>query len=154
MKRRMMIIAALAGLAVFPAQADAQQNGDENALVQKLSECVALKTTGEDRLTVARWMIGAFAMAPQMQDVVSAVPAKKIEADQGMARLFTRLLTVDCAAYAGPLLKGGRTGALEVAGGKLGEIAIAELLTSKEASNALEAYADYLNEADFKSLRQ
>ena len=61
-----------------------------------LGQCMAMKTTGEDRILVARWMLVAMASAPQMADFLTVAPGKKDGLDRGMATLFTRLLVRDC----------------------------------------------------------
>lgn len=111
-----------------------------------------MKTSGQDRLTTARWTIVALAQAPQLSDAVVVDPAKKDAADREMAALFTRLLTKDCAAQSRNLFKTGDRAGFEAAGRVLGEIAMRELTTNPKANESMMAFAAYINEADFKAV--
>ena len=152
MMKRMFGAAAIGLLlASLPqgAQAAEGQDAEGNALAQ----CFVLKTTGEDRLMVARWVLGALASSPQVTDLVTVDAARKDAADQGIARLFTRLITVDCATLAAPLMKTRGQEAFRLAGGALGQIAVQELMSNRSAAAAMGAFTRYLREEDFKPLK-
>lgn len=126
------------------AQTDAQ--------AQALGECMVLKSTGADRLVVARWFLTALASAPQAAGVATLAPGKKEEFDKGMATIFTRLMAVDCANEARPLFKAKDEAGFRVAGEALGRVAMEELLNNPQASAALSAYAKYLKQEEFKNV--
>jgi hypothetical protein len=113
-----------------------------------------MKTSGQDRLVVARWMIAALGSAPQLGDVVTVNAAKKVETDQALARLFTRLVAVDCAEYSGPLLRGNNNAAFRTAGGVLGKIAMRELMGNDSTEAAMEAFTRYIDQSAFEPLRK
>jgi hypothetical protein len=141
---------ALAILAASGAPAAARaQDAEAQAQAQALGQCFVDKTTGADRILVMRWMVGALASAPQMADLVKIDTARKTEIDKGMASLFTRLITVDCAAQAKPMFKTKSRGGFETAGGALGRIAMKELMSDPNASKALETFTNYLRDSDF-----
>ncbi|KQN25163.1 hypothetical protein ASE86_02585 [Sphingomonas sp. Leaf33] len=119
---------------------------------QALGQCMAMKTTGEDRILVARWMLVAMASGPQMTGVVTVQPGQKEKYDRGMATLFTRLLVTDCPDLSRAVFKLRDNAAFRVAGESLGQVAMQELLTNPQASAALGAYVKYLDLEAFKKV--
>ncbi|QGP79009.1 hypothetical protein [Sphingobium sp. CAP-1] len=149
MKWAMPFVAA--GAMLLVAGSAAAQT-DAEAQAQALGECMVLKSTGADRLVVARWFLTAIASAPQAQGVATLTPGKKDEFDKGMAAIFTRLMAVDCADQARPLFRSKDEAGFRVAGEALGRVAMSELLSNPQASAALEAYTKYLRQEDFKAV--
>ena len=145
------LTAVLAGtlLAAAPASATAEP---ESAPGEVLGRCMVLKSTGADRLLVARWFVAATASAPQAADVATVRSGRKDELDRAMAALFTRLLATDCADEARPLFAAGAgsEAGFRVAGEALGRVAIGELLGNQAARTALSAYTKYLRPEDFR----
>lgn len=134
-------------------QQEADKGADQAAQAQALGECMVLRSTGADRLTVARWFVAAIASAPQTAGVATLTPGRKVELDKGMAALFTRLMAVDCAKEARPLFAAQNAGeSFRVAGEALGRVAISELLSNPQANAALGAYTQYLKKEDFKNV--
>ena len=123
-----------------------------NAPAEALARCFVRKSTGEDRIAVAKWMLSALASGPQMEGTFKVDPVRKAEFDQHMAAVFTRLMTVDCANEARPVFKTNSSAGFEAAGGALGGIAVQELLTNPAAKRALEEYTKYLKESDFANV--
>jgi hypothetical protein len=135
-----------------PAATLAQQAPDESEISDKLRECLALRTSGEDRITVMRWMTASFGMSPYMADIVTIAPGKKFETDKKMADLFTRLVTDDCLEHVKKFPKSKIYSALEISGEKMGELGALEILSNKETLKYLEAYTEALNDDDFSKL--
>jgi len=133
-----------------PAVAPALSDEQIRSLATELGACLVGKTTGEDRVVVARWIAGAVASAPQVAALVKIDAAEKDQVDRAMAKVFTRLMTVDCLAQAKPLLKAGSRAGFEIVGESLGRIAVTELLNNPQASNSIEAYARYLDRQAFE----
>ena len=127
-------------------------DAEQQAQAQLLGQCMVDKTTGADRIAVARWMLSSLASAPQMAGFVTIDAARKIEADKGIARVFTRLMVVDCPDLARPMFKAQNRAGFETAGGALGRIAMKELLANPDAIKALTNYVTYLNESDFAAV--
>lgn len=116
-----------------------------NAASARLGQCILDKTTGADRVLVARWMAASLAMAPQMDGVVKVDAAAKEKVDKDMAALFTRLFANDCTDEMKVLIKSGDSQGIKAAGGKLGEMAMSELMSNPTAMSALMAYMKYLD---------
>ena len=142
---------AILALSCSPAAAAPAQDPDQ-AQAQALGQCFVAKSTGQDRIVVMRWMVAALASAPQLAEVVKVDATRKTEADKGMAALFTRLITVDCAAEAKPLFKNQSGAAFETAGEALGRIAMKELITDPNASSAMGTFAGYRKDRDFAAV--
>ncbi len=154
MKYRNYLAIFLAAASFISSANAAPPLPNEAQLAEALGQCFVMQTNGQDRLAVASWMLASLASAPQMADVAKVDPAKKTGFDQGMARLFTRLMTQDCAAQSSPLFKAKSETGFRTAGESLGKIAMQELLGNPAASAALGAYANYLNDADFKKMAE
>lgn len=149
MKKRMIGGCMMAALAMAPASA---QPLPAAGAAERLGACLASRTTGADRILVARWLLTALASAPQVADIASVSAAKREEANRAMAGLFTRLLTKDCATEARVLFKARDQSGFQVAGESLGRVAVQELLNNPKALQAMGAYSAYINEADFKDV--
>jgi hypothetical protein len=154
-------IRGLVGLAAvscvtFVAAAQAQAQTQELTATGRaaLNECIRLKSTGQDRLLLARWIIAALGSGPQVKDLTVVDSAKKAGLDQAVARTFTRLLAVDCAAEAKPLFMARDSAAISAAGETLGQLAVQELMANKDAAAAVGAFAQYIREEDFADLRK
>jgi hypothetical protein len=125
---------------------------DLSAQANALGQCFVNKSTGEDRMAVARWMLAGLASAPKMTDVASVDPTRKMAVDKAMAAIFTRLITIDCANESRPLFLAKSKAAFETAGGALGEIAMKELLSDPKAEEGLSSYTNYLDESAFANV--
>lgn len=154
MKTKGFLAIALVAASLSSASYAAPPLPNEAQLAEALGQCFVMQTNGHDRLAVASWMLGSLASAPQMAEVAKVDSAKKVELDQAMAKLFTRLMTQDCAAQSRPLFKAKSEAGFRAAGEALGKIAVQELLGNPAASAALGSYANYLNDSDFKKLAE
>ena len=150
LRLKTMVLSVAIGIAA-PTPSAAQS---ANPLGEKLGQCLALKSTGADRLAVARWLLGVIASAPQAADVTTLQPGKKDASDRAMAAVFTHLIVTDCAAEAKAVfaIPGGGEAGFQVAGEALGRVAMTELMSSPETQKAIASYTHYLKQEDFKPL--
>jgi hypothetical protein len=146
----MLAIAAAAGLSSQPARA--VQAAVETPERAALSQCVALRTTGADRLLTARWLFAVMAKSPQLGDLSAVTPERTKEINQEFAKLVTRLVTKDCVDQVRPVAAGKVEDAFEQVGSALGQTAMTELISGKEVDKGISAYTDFLNRDDFKPL--
>jgi hypothetical protein len=153
---KLSAITAASLLLIFQSNSGVAQvvnSTDNNLLAQQLGNCFAAKTNGEDRITVARWMIGALASSPQVSSTVKVDVLAKEDADKAMAFVFTRLFTKDCTEFATPILNSANPSeAFQFAGGKLGELAVQELMNNKQAAKSLENFSKYVDIAAINGL--
>ena len=151
MKTLIGLAALAAAAATSPLHAQGA-SGNAKATAEALGQCLVLKTTGADRIALAKWILSAMASVPKLKEVAVIDPAKKDAADRSMAAIFTRLIAVDCTAEAKPLLKlSGRAG-FEAAFQTLGSIAMQEVVAGPEAEEAMGSFAKYLDEKAFTAL--
>lgn len=126
---------------------------EEGRLVSELTQCFRMKTTGEDRVNLARWFMGGMASLPQMHDFVTVNAEVKDGLDRKGAAIFTRLFTVDCLAQSSALAKADSTqSGFRAAGEALGKMAVEEAFNDPRANEAMSSYLKYLDEAEFKKI--
>ena len=156
MNTRPFALLAATLCAIMPGTASAQASlvTTPSPEAAALGQCLVGKSTGDDRVLFARWMGSSIAMAPAMKDVVTVDPAAKDAIDREMAKLFTRLMTESCRAEMSVLVKAQDAMGVQAASGKLGEMAMRELLQDPAAMQALIAYARYIDPAAMQKLTQ
>ncbi|GGN45470.1 hypothetical protein GCM10011349_11570 [Novosphingobium indicum] len=167
MKRAFLFVAALLMTGATTAQAETSDSSnqapaasvthltaaEEQDLSSKLGQCFALKSTGEDRLTLAGWFVAALASAPQIAGVAKVESATKDKFDRQVAALFTRLMTKDCVEYARPLFRARSNAGVRAAGETLGRLAMQELMGDPNAAaQMMGGYLSYLHEEDFAAV--
>jgi hypothetical protein len=146
--KRTLALGALAGLMSQPAwSAQPAEGATEEAA---LSQCVALKTTGADRLLTARWLLAMMTKSPQIGEFSTVDADRTKELNRDFANLFTRIITKDCAAEMRPVAAVSVVDAFGQVGKDLGEIAMNELMSDKAVDKAMGEYAAFLSEDDFK----
>jgi asparagine synthetase B (glutamine-hydrolysing) len=154
--KKISVLAAIASMAMaVPTMAQSRLSPEEEQRLSKeLGTCFTLKSTGEDRLAFARWFVVALASAPTTQGIVAIQDGKKDELDASVARIFTRLLTEDCAAEARPLWKARSVAGFKVAGEALGRLAMQEVMSGEGSDKMLGGYLARINNDDFKKLEE
>ena len=116
-----------------------------------LTQCVSMKTTGADRMLTARWLFAMMAKSPQITELSAVTAERRKQLDQGFAKLFTRLVTKDCADEVRPLAAANLQHAFGDVGKALGETAMEELMNGKDVDEAMGAYAEFISEDDFQA---
>ena len=143
---------AAVAVAALASPAWAQSAGTSRTQAEQLGECFVMKTTGADRLALAKWILSAMGSVPKLKDVTAIDPAKKDASDRAMAGIFTRLITVDCRSEATPLLKSGSTAGFQIAGEALGRIAMQEVMSGPEAEEAMGSFVKYVDSKAFEAM--
>jgi hypothetical protein len=141
---RIPVAVLLSGLALSAGPTDAATPETE-----VFGQCLIGKTTGEDRLLLARWMTFAFAAHPVVQDAVTVDKSKLAETDSKMAELVMALLTDRCNAEARAAVaaEGNPGPAMEKAFEMLGGVASQEVMLDPQVMSTINAFATYLDEA-------
>ena len=134
------------------AQAQAVSAGDAEARVTALSHCLAMKSSGQDRETLAKWMLGGLAGTPLSKGLVTLDPASKVQVDKDMARVFERLMTVDCLAEIQAIAKAGDTHGVERGFQTLGQIAMQDVMRDPAVGDSLGAVMNYISPDALKNL--
>lgn len=148
------LLAALACSLALPQPASAQGVAYPNEASRQLGECIALATSGRDRLVTVRWFATSLGLAPQVSDAIKVDRDAKDQADQEMAALFTRLFTEDCRAEAQVLMEARDGPGIQAAGGRLGQIAMQELMTDPKVLEAMMGYLAHVDPVAFETSAQ
>jgi hypothetical protein len=144
------IALVLPAAALIPGPLSAQAT--PAAEVDALSECLVAKSTGADRVLLAKWIAAAMLSAPQLADIGKVDASKRDSLDRDTAALFTRIVTKDCLEQARPAFKQGST-AMSGAFEALGRVAMQELTGNPQSSAAFATFTKYLREEDFAGVR-
>lgn len=147
------IVAMAVGIAL-PDSAIAQTGTEQQAQVDALGQCLTMKSTGSDRIAFAGWMVAAMASAPQLKGLAVVSQENRENLNRDLARIFTRLVTIDCRDFTRPLMKAGNTKAFSSAFEVFGRLAMQELTGNPEAEQAMGEFSNYINEADFADLKK
>jgi hypothetical protein len=139
-----IILSAQAAMGAPPLQTTAQQGS--------IVQCVVMRTTGADRMLTAQWLFAVMSKSPQIAPLSAVTADRTSQLNKDFARLMVRLANKDCIDQVRPLAADDLKGAFGQVGAALGQIAMQELMSGKEVDEAVEAYANYLSESDFKAL--
>jgi hypothetical protein len=116
-----------------------------------LGACLVDKSTGHDRKVLARWIFVAMSVHPELHDIFDLTQQTRDAANQGTADIFTRLVTVDCVDETRAAFDRDGAIAMKLAFGKLGEVAMQELISNPAVQASFEGIDKYL---DKDKLRQ
>lgn len=116
---------------------------------EAFGQCLIGKTTGDDRLLLARWITFAFASHPIVHDALSIDASKLPETDKNMADLVMVLLTERCSveAKAAVAAEGNVAVAMQKAFEMLGVVASQEVMMHPATQAQIGAFGNYLDEA-------
>jgi hypothetical protein len=93
-----------------------------------LSRCLVRSSSEQDRTLLTRWMFISMASNPAVKSLATVTPQVRTEANQGIARLFERLILTDCRKETIEALKYDGRGAFEAGFQTLGMVAGRELM--------------------------
>ena len=152
MKSR-QVVAAFAAFVVLPAEmASGAPSPDLADREAALSQCVAMRTSGEDRALIVQGIFAAMATSPHIAEFANVSQQRKAAVDKGFARLLTRLVTRDCLELVKPVAAASGEHALEVVGQALSVVAMQQLFQDPKVEKAVADYTGYLSKDDFNLL--
>ncbi len=122
--------------------------------VDAMAQCLVAQTNGEERVLMVRWMTYAFAAHPAVKGSVTVDPSLTDATDQGVAQLFTVLLTQRCVTETRAAVAAEGNAAVEGAFKVLGEVASQEAMLAPEVSGAITGFTRYIRDADFAGVLQ
>lgn len=111
----------------------------------KLSTCFSGNNSGKDRKQFARLMFVSMAAHPEMRDLAGPLKDAKEEASREVGKMVTRLLAENCTAQAKAVIKNEGGGSFQESFGVLGQLAMQELMSSKEVSIAIGSFENYID---------
>lgn len=145
MKKLLPLLAALS-FVCSPVTASADIHSDD------LSRCLLNATTSDDKLALMRWLFVQMAYHPVVSDIAKTTPAEIEKIDTRMARLFERLIAVDCRSQSIEAVKYGGNDPLGPSFEVLGKVAMTELMNDDKVNAGLSGFTKYLNEAAFDGI--
>jgi hypothetical protein len=119
-----------------------------------LSKCLVSSTNKDDRLQLVKWMFVAMGTHPAVRTVASVTPQQVDAANQSTAKLFTRLLTQDCAGQAQKALQYEGPATIELSFQLLGQVAARELFTDPSVMTAMKGLTNYLDQKQLAAVLQ
>lgn len=109
-----------------------------------LGACLADHTSGKERKDLAKWIFVAMSAHPEMNGLSRVDAGVRDGSDRALAAIFTRLLTQDCVDPARQALAAEGAAAYRVAFGKLGELAMQEIMSNPGVSASMGGFEKYV----------
>ncbi len=114
------------------------------------SSCLVDHTSGRDRKDLARWFVLAMSAHPEISTMLKVSPDMRDAANRQTGELFTRLIAVDCTAEMKAAIQSDGQAAFKAAFGKLGEVAVQELMADPNVAAAMGGVDHYVDSAKVK----
>jgi len=141
-KKSVSILLVLAISSVFslPAIAD----------TQKFASCLVDSLTGKERKELAKWIYFAMAAHPEMSSFSKVSVEDRLNTDQFVGTLVTRLLADNCPSE---LRAAQRTDPLAInkAFELVGKVAMQELMADKAVTSAISNYAVFADQGKIRA---
>jgi len=119
---------------------------------EALGKCLGDFTNGKERKELARWVFIAMTSHPELQSVSAVKDADRVEANQEMAALVTRLISEQCVAQTKAVIKSDGKEGFVAAFKMLGELAMAEIMGNKEVIKSISGYTKFLDQKKLDSV--
>ena len=146
MKTRVLIFSVL-GAMLFSGPAAAGPASDA------LATCMIDYLTGKERKELGKWIFLGMSAHPEISQYSNVTGEIRDESDQYIGNLITRLLTDDCLAEARTAVSTESSVAFASAFELVGKVAMQELMTDSNVSNALAGFEKYLDSEKLESLQ-
>ncbi|TXR54656.1 hypothetical protein [Reinekea thalattae] len=108
------------------------------------STCLLDSLNGEERKLLAKWIYFGMAEHPEIKPYSKITDSDKLESDQFVGDLLSRLLLEDCVDEF-KIAQKQNPNSLETAFGSVGEVAMQELMNDRNVINGLTGYTRYLD---------
>lgn len=110
-----------------------------------LSKCLVGKSTMDDHLVLIQWIYAALSRNPAVASMGTVSDVQVDKANQRMAELFTRLLTVTCKDQAKLALKFEGDFAMQQSFQQLGMIAGRDMFASPDVQKGMSGLTKYID---------
>lgn len=111
-----------------------------------VQECFADHTSSRDRKDLARWIFLALAVHPEIRSLSAATSSDRLQSNQTVGKLYTRLLTETCANEVRTLVRTEGPAGLNNAFESLGRLAMQELMTHREVANSIDQLVQHVDQ--------
>ncbi|MFC0253243.1 hypothetical protein [Massilia consociata] len=110
-----------------------------------LGNCLKDNTSGKDRKDLARWIFVSMSTHPEIRTMANISESVRTDTDKQMADLFTRLLTVNCAAQTRAAAQQDGPNGMMSSFKSLGEVAMMELTSNPAVAQSITAYVQFVD---------
>lgn len=116
-----------------------------------LSRCLVVSVDTRDKTDLMNWMARLITEHPEIKNSVGEVYSdiEAVKSDVAVARLFEKLLTVNCRQEAIEAVRYEENIALEESFKVLGQIAMRDLMADPSVSAVMEQFTKYIDESRF-----
>lgn len=111
--------------------------GSAGVYSDSLGKALVAASTPAEKVALVRWIFVAMSLHPGVKDLASVSPQQRLEANQAVGKLFTRLLTEACATEAREAIRYEGTSALSSSFQILGQVAAREIFGDREVNAGL-----------------
>ncbi|GLQ87319.1 hypothetical protein [Dyella flagellata] len=118
-----------------------------------LAKCLVGKSTMDDHIVLVQWMFAAMSRHPSVATLATVPDDKMDKANQQMAALFTKLLTVTCKDEAKLALKNEGSMAFQKGFQALGEEAGKELFINQQVMQGMAGMTKYFDKKTLSELQ-
>lgn len=136
MKTLLFPLLLISSVATAPSYAQSATDAFATCLTDSLS--------GKERKDLASWIFFAMAAHPRIEQYATITEAARLQQDKDIGTLITRLLSENCPAQ---LVQAQQENpeALRMAFEMVGKVAMEELMNNSKVSQAIAAYANYVD---------
>jgi hypothetical protein len=111
-----------------------------------LSECLVKSTTPADKVILVDWIFAVISLHPSVSNMASISDAQRETLNKNSGVLFTRLVSEDCGPELKAAVEKEGTDAVGEAFGKLGEMAMTDLMSDPKVQAGTEAMSTYIDQ--------
>jgi hypothetical protein len=144
MERMFITMLASSLLASVPAMSAPESDA--------LGQCMVDSLNGKERRLMARWIFFAMSAHPEISGYSNVTAALRVESDEYIGELITRLLTSDCTVEAAAAMQTGSSVAMSKAFELVGGVAMQELMNNSDVTGAISGFERYLDKDKLAAL--
>ena len=111
-----------------------------------LSACLVKSATPADNVILVDWIFGVMSLHSTVSKFATISDAQRETLNKDAGTLFTRLVSEDCGAELKAAVEKEGTDAVGEAFGKLGEIAMTDLMSDPKVQAGTEAMSAYIDQ--------
>ena len=142
-------VAAIAAVLALWAPASLAHAG---VYADDLAKCLVKSSTAADQERLVVWVFTSVSAHPAVQPYARVTEAQQQDMNQQGARMFERLLTVDCRAESVAALKYEGTTALASSFSVLGQVAMRSLMSDPKVQHNMAGVAREIDKSKIEAL--
>ena len=135
----------IGGLCLLAAGMAAGAPATASTFSDNLSKCLVDQSTEGDKTALVQWVFSAISAGPAVKSMSNVTAAQRLEFNRTAARLFVRLITVDCRAQTLEAIKFDGPSVIESSFGTLGQVAMRGLMADPKVMVELEQLGEFMD---------